>query len=70
MQIMTRSADDDQMISFREWCGLNDISESTGRRLIASGQAPRFVRISEKRISVTRGENRRWRQSRQVESAA
>ena len=66
----TPSLDDDQVISFRDWCALNNFSESTGQRLIASGQAPRFVRTSEKRIGVTRGENRRWRQSRQIESAA
>jgi len=60
----------DQVMSFRDWCTLNNFSESTGQRLIASGQGPRFVRISEKRKGVTVGENRRWQQSRLIESAA
>jgi hypothetical protein len=65
-----RSLDDDQVMTFREWCTINDISISTGERLIARGQGPRFIRLSTNRKGVTRRENRRWQQSRQIESAA
>lgn len=70
---MVRSArqpDDDKVLSFGDWCNLNGISESTGQRIIARGEGPRFIRLSAKRKGVTVGENRRWQQSRQIESAA
>jgi predicted site-specific integrase-resolvase len=65
-----RSLDDDQVMTFQEWCEINDISTATGERLIAAGQGPRFIRLSTRRKGITRRENRRWQQSRQIESAA
>jgi predicted DNA-binding transcriptional regulator AlpA len=62
--------DDDRVLSFIEWCELNGFSRSTGQRLIASGNGPRFIQLSEKRKGVTIGENRRWQQSRVIEPAA
>ena len=64
------SVDDDRVMSFTEWYVLNGFSRSTGQRIIASGKGPRFIQLSEKRIGVTIGENRRWQQSRVIESAA
>ncbi|SHH38438.1 helix-turn-helix transcriptional regulator [Bradyrhizobium erythrophlei] len=62
--------DDDRVMSFDDWCKLNGFSRSTGQRLIASGNGPRFIQLSEKRKGVTVGENRRWQQSRVIETAA
>ena len=62
--------DDDRVMSFDDWCKLNGFSRSTGQRLIASGKGPRFIQLSEKRKGVTVGENRRWQQSRVIETAA
>jgi predicted DNA-binding transcriptional regulator AlpA len=62
--------DDDRVLSFIEWCELNGFSRSTGQRVIASGKGPRFIQLSEKRKGVTVGENRRWQQSRVIETAA
>jgi predicted DNA-binding transcriptional regulator AlpA len=62
--------DDDRVMSFDDRCKLNGFSRSTGQRLIASGNAPRFIQLSEKRKGVTVGENRRWQQSRVIEPAA
>jgi predicted DNA-binding transcriptional regulator AlpA len=62
--------DDDRVISFDDWCKLNGFSRSTGQRLIASGNGPRFIQLSEKRKGVTIGENRQWQQSRIIEPAA
>jgi hypothetical protein len=62
--------DDDRVMSFDDWCKLNGFSRSTGQRLIASGNGPQFIQLSEKRKGVTVGENRRWQQSRIIESAA
>jgi predicted DNA-binding transcriptional regulator AlpA len=57
-------------MSFDDWCKLNGFSRSTGPRLIASGKGPQFIQLSEKRKGVTVGENRRWQQSRVIETAA
>ncbi len=62
--------DDDQVLTWFEWLKLNTLSEDTGRRLRASGQGPRFVRLSDRRIGVTRAENRRWLRSRMMETVA
>jgi predicted DNA-binding transcriptional regulator AlpA len=64
------SSDDDKVMSFIEWCDLNGFSRSTGQRVIASGKGPRFIQLSEKRKGVTVGENRRWQESRLIETAA
>jgi hypothetical protein len=62
--------EDDRVMTFREWCNLNGFSESTGKRLIASGNGPTFVRIAARRKGVTFAENRRWQASRLIETAA
>jgi len=62
--------DDDRVMSFDDWCKLNGFSRSTGQRLIASGNGPRFIQLSEKRKGVTVGENRRWQESRLIAPAA
>lgn len=62
--------DDDRVMSFDDWCNLNGFSRSTGQRIVASGKGPRFIQLSAKRKGVTIGENRRWQQSRVIETAA
>ena len=62
--------DEDRVMSFDDWCKLNGFSRSTGQRIVASGNGPRFIQLSEKRKGVTVGENRRWQQSRVIEPAA
>jgi predicted DNA-binding transcriptional regulator AlpA len=64
------SIDDDRVLSFIQWCELNGFSRSTGQRMIAAGKGPQFIQLSEKRIGVTVGENRRWQASRLIETAA
>ena len=62
--------EDDRVMSFDDWCKLNRFSRSTGQRIVAAGNGPRFIQLSERRKGVTVGENRRWQQSRVIESAA
>jgi hypothetical protein len=62
--------EDDRVLSFDDWCKLNAFSRSTGQRIIASGNGPNFIKLSERRKGVTVGENRRWQQSRVIETAA
>ncbi|MGY4460898.1 helix-turn-helix transcriptional regulator [Bradyrhizobium sp. LB13.1] len=60
----------DRVLSFDDWCKLNGFSRSTGQRLIASGNGPTFIKLSERRKGVTVAENRRWQVSRLIETAA
>jgi len=53
-----------QVITFLEWCSLNKISPATGRRIRKSGKGPKFIRLSDRRIGVTVGENRAWQEAR------
>jgi hypothetical protein len=55
---------DDRLLTFSEWCAVNRISPATGRRIIASGAGPVVTRPSERRIGITVGANRRWRNAR------
>jgi hypothetical protein len=57
-------ANDAQVLTFREWCQLNRISERTGRRLLASGMGPVVVQLAPKRIGITLGANRTWQEAR------
>jgi hypothetical protein len=55
---------DDQVLTFAEWVRLNRISPRNGRRILQSGDGPRVVQLSTRRIGVTVGANRLWQQSR------
>jgi hypothetical protein len=56
---------DERVLPFRQWCELNSISVSTGRRLLKAGKGPNIRQLSDRRIGVTLGDNRRWQQSRE-----
>lgn len=53
-----------RVMSFARWCELNGISPATGRRLLRSGRGPIVTRLSDRRIGITVGNNRRWQESR------
>jgi hypothetical protein len=55
---------DNRILSFREWCQLNCISERTGRRIVAGGTGPVVTQLSAHRIGISVGNNRRWQESR------
>jgi hypothetical protein len=52
---------DDLVLSFAEWCQVNNFSESTGRRLIAA-RAVVVTHLSPRRIGITVGNNREYQQ--------
>ena len=58
------SLDDDKVLTFAEWCALNKIGQRTGRRIIGSGNGPVVTQLSERRIGITVGNNRRWQAAR------
>ena len=53
-----------QVLTFLEWCKLNNISPATGRRIRKSGKGPRFIQLSDRRIGITVGDNRAWQEAR------
>jgi hypothetical protein len=60
-------ASDDQLLSFKEWCRLNTISERAGRRIWADPKArPILTKLTSKKHAVSVGNNRRWQQARAV----
>ena len=56
---------DDQVLDFFAWCQLNRISERTGRRILASPDAPQTVQLSQRRVGVTVRANREWQHARE-----
>jgi len=63
-QLLQHSLDDDKVLTFAEWCKLNRIGQRTGRRIIRSGNGPVVTQLSERRIGITVGNNRRWQTAR------
>jgi len=61
---LQHSLDDDKVLTFAEWCALNKIGQRTGRRIIRSGNGPIVTQLSDRRIGITVGNNRRWQESR------
>jgi hypothetical protein len=62
--------DDDVAMNFTDWCRVNGFSENQGRTIRESGRGPKFFRPTPRLLLITRGENRRWRQSLQTEPDA
>jgi hypothetical protein len=60
--------DPDAVLTFQEWCLLNGLTPATGDRIRRSGKGPKFVRLSTRRLGVTRRENRRWQDSRTIKN--
>ena len=56
--------DDHRVMSFRDWCALNNFSVSTGRRILAGENGPVVTQLSPRRIGITIGANRTWQASR------
>jgi hypothetical protein len=56
---------DDQVLTFRQWCGLNNFSPRTGRRVLAGGTGPIVTQLSARRVGIKVANNRRWQQSRE-----
>jgi hypothetical protein len=56
--------DDDAVLSFKEWCALNGHSERQGRRMLTSGHGPTVTQLSDRRIGISRRNNREWQAAR------
>ena len=56
--------DDDAVLTFKEWCALNSVSERQGRRILASGSGPTVTKLTDKRVGISRRANREWQHAR------
>jgi predicted DNA-binding transcriptional regulator AlpA len=65
-QAAQRAARDhlDRVLTFRDWCAVNSFHPATGRRLIARGEGPPTVKLSERRIGIRESDNAAWQASR------
>jgi hypothetical protein len=60
---------DDQVMSFAQWCALNGFSEPTGKRVLGRGDCA-YVQLNLRRIGITVRDNREYQQSRTRKSGA
>lgn len=56
--------DADEVLTFNEWCRLNKFSPRTGRRILSGSDPPIVTQLSDRKIGITRANNRRWQESR------
>jgi hypothetical protein len=56
---------DNQVLTFKQWIALNNISARTGRRILAAPDAPIVTQLSARRVGITVANNRAWQQSRE-----
>jgi hypothetical protein len=55
---------DHSVLTFMQWCQLNNFSEATGRRIVKAGKGPPFIQLSTRRIGVTVANNAAWQAAR------
>jgi hypothetical protein len=55
----------DQILTLFEWCQLNRISVTTGRRILASNTGPTVTQLTPKRVGVSVANNAVWQRSRE-----
>jgi predicted DNA-binding transcriptional regulator AlpA len=58
-------ANDNRVLTLREWCQLNGFSLATGHRIIKSGAGPIITQLSLRRIGITLANNKKWQASRE-----
>jgi hypothetical protein len=56
---------DDFVLTFKEWCAANRLSERNGRRILAGPDGPTVTMLSTRRIGITVANNRSWQKSRE-----
>jgi len=54
----------DRVLTIKMWALANSLSFSTARRIIAEGNGPKVVRLSERRIGIRESDNRAWQDAR------
>jgi predicted DNA-binding transcriptional regulator AlpA len=62
------SLNDHQVLRVPEWAALANISVRSARRLMASGDGPKVVRLSSRRIGITVASHKAWIAAREAVS--
>jgi hypothetical protein len=62
-RLAVASADPDAVMSFADWCFRNGFSEATGYRVIKRGEVA-VTQLSPKRIGITFGADKSWKDSK------
>jgi predicted DNA-binding transcriptional regulator AlpA len=53
-----------RVLTLAQWAALNSISSTTAKRLLAAGQGPKVVQLSERRIGIREADNAAWQAAR------
>jgi predicted DNA-binding transcriptional regulator AlpA len=54
----------DKVLTFAQWCAINNFSKTTGHRLVKRGEGPSILQLSPRRIGIRESDNRVWQASR------
>jgi len=60
-----RALDDQRVMTIPQWAEVNGFSIWTAQRLLKAGKGPPITQISDRRIGITVGNNRKWQASRE-----
>ena len=64
LPVLPAFADDSEVLTFKQWCALNKISDRKGLRIL-KGPGPIVTQLSARRIGITKKNNRLWLESRE-----
>ena len=56
--------DDNEVLTFRQWCAAASIGQRTGRRILSAPGGPVVTQLGPRHIGVTRRNHRLWLASR------
>jgi predicted DNA-binding transcriptional regulator AlpA len=59
-ELIGSTHEQDRVMSLKEWCKAAGISDKTAREVIASGNGPLTVQLSENRIGIRVCDHRTW----------
>jgi uncharacterized Rossmann fold enzyme len=65
LELLPATLNDNQVLTFKEWCAVNALSERNGRRIFAGGDGPATTQLSPKRVGVTVAADKAWKASRE-----
>jgi predicted DNA-binding transcriptional regulator AlpA len=70
LKVADSDLEGDRVLTLAQWYTLNGFSRATAQRLIARGEGPRLIKLSERRIGIRLSDHREWQASRLIEPAA
>jgi hypothetical protein len=58
----TQYQNDNQVLTFIQWCRLNNFSTATGKRILQGDNGPPVLWFSQRRKGIRVGDDRKWKQ--------